>query len=240
MVRYSNAEYFDILETFHRSDQNARQAKRLYQELYPDRRQPSLGTFTSVYNRFIISGSVSEETHNRDQPAIEEFEDAVVDAMEENPTSSTGAVAADIGASQSTVWRALAKHGYHPYKISVHHELRDRDNEMRMDFCNWIIALPDPEDFVRNLLFSDESSFSSDGQVNRHNSHYWSVENPHWLRETQRQGRWSINVWCGIFGDYVIGPHFFDGKFSPNVIQQRIILNEVCRYSRGFHIYSFT
>ncbi|KAK0169621.1 hypothetical protein PV328_011802 [Microctonus aethiopoides] len=50
----------------------------------------------------------------------------------------------------------------------------------------------------------------SDGQVNLHNMHYWSDSNPHWLREVQHQGRWSLNVWCGILGRNIIGPYFFD------------------------------
>jgi len=33
--------------------------------------------------------------------------------------------------------------------------------------------------FFRFVLF-DEVTFHNTGQLNRHNSHYWSVENPHW------------------------------------------------------------
>lgn len=46
--------------------------------------------------------------------------------------------------------------------------------------------------------------------------HYWSAENPHWLREVQHQGRWSLNVWCGIIGDRIIGPYFFDQALTSN------------------------
>jgi len=78
--------------------------------------------------------------------------------------------------------------------------------------CNWILAQLDPERFVDTLMFSDESNFSSDGRVNRHNMHYWAIENPHWVRDVQHQGRWSVNVWCGVLGDNVVSPFFFDGK----------------------------
>lgn len=45
---------------------------------------------------------------------------------------------------------------------------------------------------------------------NRHNCHYWSDENPHWVRLIDHQHRWSLNVWCGIADSRIIGPHFFE------------------------------
>jgi len=37
--------------------------------------------------------------------------------------------------------------------------------------------------FFKFALFSDEITFHNTGQLNRHNSHCWSIENPHWYRE---------------------------------------------------------
>ena len=66
--------------------------------------------------------------------------------------------------------------------------------------------------FCRYVLFSDESKFYSNGQLNRHNCHYWSDENPHWYRPMDYQNRWSVTVLCGIVNGYLIGPYFFDGN----------------------------
>jgi len=151
----------------------------------------------------------------------------VLNAIEENPSTSTRAVAEDLNTSHSTVWRILKKFGYRPFKISRHQELRNTDYQRRLEFCNWILAQPDVENFSRCILFSDESNFSSDGSVNRHNCHYWSVDNPHWMREEQQQGRWSINVWLGIVGDHVIGPHFFEGKFPMRPLSITLSLRAV-------------
>lgn len=49
-------------------------------------------------------------------------------------------------------------------------------------------------DFFRYVLFSDEATFHNIGQPNRHNCHYWAVENPHWYRQIDRQHRWSLYV----------------------------------------------
>ena len=50
------------------------------------------------------------------------------------------------------------------------------------------------DNFLSNALFSDEASFINTGEINRHNMHYWSVENPRWLREVEHQRPWRVNV----------------------------------------------
>lgn len=63
-------------------------------------------------------------------------------------------------------------------------------------------------------MISDEATFHNTVQLNRHNCHYWSVENPHWFREVDHQQRWSLIVWCGIVNGYLIWPHFFEGNVN--------------------------
>ena len=64
--------------------------------------------------------------------------------------------------------------------------------------------------FLKQIFWTDECTFHSDGKINRHNEHYYAVENPHCRKEVHVQGRFSINVWMGIIDNYVIGSHFFD------------------------------
>lgn len=70
--------------------------------------------------------------------------------------------------------------------------------------------------FLSQILWTDEATFSSDGRINLKNMHYWSTTNPYWMQEVQYQGRWSVNVWCGILGDTIIGPYFFDEPLNGN------------------------
>jgi hypothetical protein len=50
--------------------------------------------------------------------------------------------------------------------------------------------------------------------MNRHNNpHFYSQENPHWIHES-RNRTFNVNVWCGIFENYVIGPRFFEGNLT--------------------------
>lgn len=63
---------------------------------------------------------------------------------------------------------------------------------------------------LSRILWTDEATFRSDGGVNTHNMHYWAANNPRWMQEVQHQGRWSVNVWCGILGNKIIGPFIWN------------------------------
>jgi len=80
--------------------------------------------------------------------------------------------------------------------------------------------------FFRFVLFNDEATFHNTGQLNRHNSHYWSVEKSHWYREINHQHRWSLIVWCGILNENLIDPYFFGENVNGNnhlrFLQQRL------------------
>lgn len=95
--------------------------------------------------------------------------------------------------------------------ITVKEFLFDWHIDQRLDYCNWLLQMIEEDPgLLSRILWSDEASFKSDGTINRHNMHYWSETNPRWMREVQSQGRWSINVWCGILGGQIIGPFIFN------------------------------
>lgn len=45
----------------------------------------------------------------------------------------------------------------------------------------------------------------------------WAVENLHWLRQVEHQKKLSVNVWCGIISDKIIGPYFINGNLNGNI-----------------------
>jgi len=81
--------------------------------------------------------------------------------------------------------------------------------------------------FFRFVLFSNETTCHNTGQLNRYNSHYWSVENPHCYREVNHQHHWSLIVWCGILNGNLIDLYFFDENVNGNnylhFLQQRLL-----------------
>ena len=58
---------------------------------------------------------------------------------------------------------------------------------MRLEFCHWL--------HTNRQLLSPVTEW-----------HRWSHENPHGTVETNFQRRFSINVWCGMIDDMLIGP----------------------------------
>jgi len=80
-----------------------------------------------------------------------------------------------------------------------------------VDFNN---AENDP--FLKKILWTDEATFTSDGCINRRNEHHYAEHNPHCIKETNVQGRWTVNVWIGILGDHVIGPEFIEQNVNAH------------------------
>lgn len=64
------------------------------------------------------------------------------------------------------------------------------------------------------MLFTDEASFTREGIINLHNNHVWSEENPHSIRSTKFQHKFSVNVWAGIIDGYLIGPYLLPNRLT--------------------------
>jgi hypothetical protein len=124
-------------------------------------------------------------------------------------------ISGSINISLSSVQRILKRFKFHPFKIILVQELHGNDQLLRTSFCDWAKRkIRENEEFFSKVMFSDEATFSNNGNVNRHNCHYWSKTNPHWTLESNSQTIWSVNVWCGILGDHIIGPHFIEGNLT--------------------------
>ena len=66
----------------------------------------------------------------------------------------------------------------------------------------------------RHILFTDEAQFNRDGVNNTHSSNVWADENPHATVESNFQLRFSVNVWCAVLDDQLIGPFFLEGRLT--------------------------
>lgn len=77
--------------------------------------------------------------------------------------------------SPATVNRILRANHYHIYHILIHQQLSNNYKVSRVRFCRWALdqIYRDPT-FFHRVMFSDEATFESNGEINRHNSHYYS------------------------------------------------------------------
>lgn len=207
--------------------QNYSAAAHLYTERYPDREHHSRRVFERLASRVREKGHVQPD-HNKGKelarPMRSDRAPEVLAAFQLNPHDSSRRVAIDSGLSKRSVLRILNDHKMHPYRVSVHQELHGDDYLHRMNFCLWSREkLQQNENFHRNILWCDEATFRSNGEVNRHNMRYWAFENPHWMREVDNQRYWTLNTWCGIIGDKIVGPFFFEGHLDGVIYNNFLI-----------------
>jgi len=125
------------------------------------------------------------------------------------------------------VWRILKKEKFHPYKIFPSHGLRPGDNVRRIEYCEWLRGrIEENIDFLNNIIWTDECTFSTNGMFNRNNERYWARENPRQYREVRIQGRESFHVWVGLWRNRLIGPIVFEENLNSerylNIIRQVI------------------
>jgi hypothetical protein len=72
--------------------------------------------------------------------------------------------------------------------------LTEDDFDRRVEFSEWFLIRCEAEpDFLRCILWTDEALFKLNGQINIHNSVYWSDSNPHEVIQEE------LNV-PGLFG----------------------------------------
>jgi len=63
-------------------------------------------------------------------------------------------------------------------------------------------------------MWTDESIFTQDGVINCHNLHFWAQENPHLIYNRGHQVHYAFNVWVGIVGIHLIGPHILPNRLA--------------------------
>ena len=140
----------------------------------------------------------------------------ILEMAQRSPHLSTHRMASRIGVSRMQVWRTLHEDNLYPYHDQRVQHLEPGGHDQRMDLCHWIKAHPK---LVSNILFTDEVSFTRDGVNNSWNVHTWSLDNPHETSVTNFQQRFSLNVWCGVLGNRLIGPFVFDNNLTGNTYE---------------------
>jgi len=216
MAYYTSNEVVDILLSLGESRQNYRQAAALYCQKFPNRRYPTGQQIRRielrkrrVARKRVRRRRTADNDHN--VPRVQR----VLTAVGLNPHIYTRQIERLTGLPHKTVWRILKRHRFYPYHISFTQQLSENDMVLRIQFCEWALKKIrlNPNSFYF-VMFTDEAMFHHNGQLNRHNSHYWSPINPHWTRMVDNQHRWILHVWCGIINGYLIGPYFFEDNLN--------------------------
>lgn len=187
-MAYTNEEAFQMLIILGECFQNFRAAERMYSERFPNAPVQSRKSFERLSQRLRRTGNVHPpETRIRNRTVRDENAPDILAAVELNPQVSSRDLAKDSGISHRSVLNIMKDNKLHPFHISLHQQLDNDDFMRRTNYCIWIQnEIARDHNFPHNVLWSDEATFKSDGNVNRHNMHYWSLENPHWFREVSK------------------------------------------------------
>ena len=179
---------------------------------------PSERTIRDTFNRFKETGSVEDRARQGRPSKEEERKQILGDSLKENSNTSIRRLCSETGYSYGSVQSTLRVGlKLFPYKIQVHQGLSDEDCASRVQMSQDLLSLMDENDqFVKQIIFSDEATFRLNGNVNRHNCRIWGSTPP---TETIKkiQGGAKVNVWIGISYSKVYGPYFFDDNITSVV-----------------------
>lgn len=210
----------DMIQVYFECNRNRGAAVRLYRERFYNREIPEPRKFGRLEENLRNYGAF-KKPKREEREFNENTELNVLLNVEENPRTSIREISNNIGASKRTVNAILKKHKFKPYIPQKVQALEENDRERRQQFCHLYLnsVRRDPL-FHTKIIWSDECTFSVNGIFNRNIHRHWSQENPRIIVETNFQRRFSINVWCGILSNRLIGPFFIDGTLNQEKYHQ--------------------
>ncbi|KAJ4445089.1 hypothetical protein ANN_06888 [Periplaneta americana] len=201
---YSNQELAEMHFMYGKADGNGALARRLYQE------------------------------RGRPRSTTPEVREEILEAVNMTPSISTRRVALQVNVPHTTVWRLLKEYQLYPYHLQRVQALSPADYPAQVRFCQWFLQQCGVNpNFPALVLFTDEAPFTRDGITNFHNQHVWAYENPRATVPSHHQLRFSLNMWAGIIGDRLVGPHVLVNRLTgqaytntiPHVLEDTPLIN---------------
>jgi len=163
-----------------------------------------------------------------------EVEEDILQRFEDNPQTSSRAIGNTLDVRHPRVLRVAKENGLRPFHLQKVQKLQPEDFQRRINFANFVINQVEiDEDFLSKIIFTDEARFTRDGKFNIHINHLWSDNNPHGTFVQGHQQRFSVNVWAGMIGSFLIGPyilpHRLNGRMYLRFLQEVLpgLLEEV-------------
>lgn len=206
--QFANNELRDMICVYAQENYNGRAAVRRYAELYPNRMVPNRRIFQRLFTQLGETGSFYVKNRGgRPKTIPVEQEDEILVRVAENPRISTRRLQNITNVGKSTISRILRREKLYPYHFTPVQNLLPNDSAARLEFSQFLLGKQNDDNmFLNKILFTDEATFTRRGVFNWRNNHYYSIDNPHVTKERHFQHEFSVNVWCGIIGDNLIGP----------------------------------
>lgn len=215
VYNYSNMEIFDLFVIHGECNRVVDRTCRQFNQKYRNLPQMTRRTFRRIKANFLEYGSTrSKEPRRKPVTADEINEINTLAYFHGNPQGSIQAAANDLGLTFSSIQRILKKHRMHNFSFKRVQMLYPNDYNCRVQFCEeMLIKTQEDANFLKKIIWTDEAKFSEEGVFNRQNLHHWSDQNPHVIRKTNVQRKFSFNVFCMIL-DNMICYHIYDGNLN--------------------------
>ena len=211
----SNQDYLNLIIIYGECNRNISRACRTFNERYPNSPRTNRNMLRKLLENCLHNGSFKSKREKESLVIKENNEIMVLAYFTANTTASLREAEQDLGLCKSIIHKILLKHKWHPFKYTQVQHLRNSDYGRRVIFCEWILTkIEEHQNFTETIIWTDEAKFMKNGLYNKHNSHFWSQENPHVVRETNFQESWKFNVFCAIKNDSVFCYHFYNENLN--------------------------
>lgn len=193
-----------------------------FTQRFPDRRPPSNMTIHRNVAKYLANGTslnLNKIRSGRPRSArTPENIEAVRELLLDQPTVS---VRRNPLALSRATFNRIVKNDikWHPFKMHIRHELKERDFARRLNFCRWFLERCYNHRFLYNVIIGDEATFSLNGKVNNHNVRMYAPKgDPPSFNYDVNNGRQKVTVWAGMCGNgTLLGPFFFEGNVTGRV-----------------------
>lgn len=208
---FTNSEYADMHFAYGFCDVNSRASVVEYGRRFPNRHVPNRQVFTDLHNHLRGTGTIVKHSTGSFNQTPVQLEENIIYSVHRSPGTSIRRLSNQHITSSSKTWRLFSNEGLYPFHMQKVQALHPGDDVRRSVFCRWVTS---HRRLVKLILFTDEAQFTRNGLNNSKNTHIWAEENPNATAVTNYQQRFSVNVWCGLINDKLIGPHILDGVLN--------------------------
>jgi hypothetical protein len=142
---------------------------------------------------------------------------AAVQEDARSPKILVGRRSNELQISETSLRQIMKKDIGYPHKVQIVQKLLPTDAHSRLSFAERFLEVAhNDNNFLTNLIMSDEAHFDLDGFTNTHNCRIWATENPMVIHEKPLHPE-RVTVWCAICSTDVIGPYFFEDEMGKHL-----------------------
>lgn len=155
-----------------------------FEELFK-KKPPTKSAIWSMKEKFINFGSIENKKRNRKTSVLtpEKLKE-LKESLLRSPVKGIRRRAQELKISKSSCDNGTKILNFHPYRVSVVHELLESDFEKRVEYCKWFQEFIKIEEILDTTFFTDEAWFHLSGYVNSQNFRIWATANPKKYKET--------------------------------------------------------